>query len=295
MSRLLLLLPIVLLAACQSDRSPASSDLEAEIRAVTDAHPGVLFAVSVRDDSTGTTLDLNGDSLVHAASTMKVPVMIEVFRQAEAGRFTLDDSIPVKNTFTSVHDGSTYAIESDSDAEVYDLVGGQATVRYLVERMITLSSNLATNLLIEFVGADSVQATIERLGTTHMRVYRGVEDLPAYNAGLNNTATARDLAVLMHRIGRGEAVSPAADAEMRAILLRQHFNETIPAGLPGGMPVAHKTGFITGINHDAALVMPPEETPYTLVILTRGFALPDSAHAAGARISEVVYRALRGE
>ncbi len=292
MSRLLPLL-FVMLAACQPASLPERR-LADSLAAIAGAHPDVLFGIAVRDDATGTTFVLNGDSLMHAASTMKVPVMIETFRQAQQGRFSLDDSLVVKNTFTSIQDGSAYAVEDDSDPDVLARVGRRVTVRYLVERMITHSSNLATNILIEKVGADSVQATIEGLGTTHMRVYRGVEDIPAYRAGLNNTATARDLSLLMQKIGQGEAVGPAADAEMRAILLRQHYNETIPAGLPPGLPVAHKTGFITGINHDAALVLPPGQPPYTLVILTRGFESPDSAHAVGAHISRVVYGLLRG-
>lgn len=295
MSRLALL-SVLLLAACSPpDTAPPRSALEDSIRAVLAEHPGVLAGVSLRDALTGTTLDVNGDSLMHAASTMKVPVMIEVFRQAEAGRFSLDDPILVKNTFTSILDSSSYEIEDDSDVEVYDKLGQRVPIRYLVERMITVSSNLATNLLIELVGADSVQATIEKLGTERMRVYRGVEDLPAYRAGLNNTATARDLAVLMDKLGRGEAVSPEADRAMREILLRQQYNETIPAGLPEGTPVAHKTGFITGINHDAALVMPQDTPPYTLVILTRGFAEPEAAYAMGARITRLVHAALRSE
>ncbi len=292
-----LLVPVLMLAACtapDADDAAPGGALGDSIRAVVDAHPGVLFGISIRDSLTGADFDLNGDSLLHAASTMKVPVMIEVFRQAEAGRFSLDDPIAVKNTFTSILDGSEYEIADDSDVEVYDKLGQDVPIRYLVERMITVSSNLATNLLIELVDADSVQATIEKLGTTHMRVYRGVEDIPAYRAGLNNTATARDLATLLGALGRGEAVSPEADAEMRAVLLRQQFNETIPAGVPNGVPVAHKTGFITGINHDAALVLPPGTPPYTLVVLTRGFADPEEAHAVGARISRIVYTALRG-
>ncbi len=295
MPRLFLLSPLLLFMACSSPDTPtASSALEDSIRAITDAYPDVLFGISVRDDSTATVLDINGDSLMHAASTMKVPVLIELFKQAEAGRFSLDDSIPVANSFTSIHDGSTYEIEDDSDAEIYDLLGQQATIRYLMERMITVSSNLATNLLIEKVGAENVQATIESLGARNMHVYRGVEDIPAFRAGLNNTATAHDLAVLLQAIGKGEAVSGSADAEIREILLRQQYDETIPAGLPENVRVAHKTGFITGINHDAALVLPPNAPPYTLVILTRGFAEPEAAHAAGARISRIVYAALRG-
>jgi beta-lactamase class A len=291
------LLSLVLLAACSSPDPSAqpdriASDLGARIDSLASTHPDALIAVSIRDPHTGVALHRNGDSLLHAASTMKVPVLIELFRQAEAGRFSLDDSVVVKNEFTSILDGSAYVIEDDSDEATYELLGTRQPIRMLAERMSIVSSNLATNLLIELVGADSVQATIERLGTTHMRVYRGVEDIPAYRAGLNNTATSRDLALLMEHLGAGTAVSPSADAEMRDILLRQRYDEMIPTGLPG-VAVAHKTGWITGIRHDAALVLPDGSPPYALVVLTRDVPTPEQADALGAEIARAVHAALR--
>lgn len=288
---------LMLLAACTPpDASDAptvdTAALAARIDAIASAHPDALVAVSVRDAHTGTEWHRNGDSLVHAASTMKVPVMIELFRQAGEGRFSLDDSLAVKNTFTSILDGSPYAIEDDSDRRTYEQIGERLSLRELIERMTVVSSNLATNLLVEHVGADSVQATIERLGTRRMRVYRGVEDIPAYRAGLNNTATAADLSLLMQRLGAGTAVDPHADSAMVEVLLRQRYNEMIPAGIPGAR-VAHKTGWITGIRHDAALVMPQGAPPYALVILTRGFDAPNTADALGAEIAHHVHALLR--
>jgi beta-lactamase class A len=291
-----LLVACLMLAACSAPRPAPVPDVTAALEQRVDAlvapYPDALVAVSVRDAHTGTTWHRNGDSLVHAASTMKVPVMIELFRQAEAGRFSLDDEVTVKNTFTSILDGSPYAIETDSDQQTYDQIGQKLTIRELIERMTVVSSNLATNLLIEHVTADSVQATIERLGARRMRVYRGVEDIPAYRAGLNNTATAADLSLLMQALGEGRAVSPRADAEMVEVLLRQRYNEMIPAGIPVAQ-VAHKTGWITGIRHDAALVVPPDAPSYALVVLTRGFEDPATADTLGAAIAREVHALLR--
>ena len=270
------------------------AELSADLAAVRAAHPGVLLAVAVRDRATGVTLDLDADSVVHAASTMKVPVMVELFRQAEAGTLSLDDGLAVENRFRSIVDGSEYAIEDDSDDSLRLFLGQTMTLRALNERMITVSSNLATNLLIQHVGAERVQATMERLGTTRMRVRRGVEDNLAYRAGLNNVTTARDLATVLDRLAHGEAVSPAADAEMRAVMRRQRFNEQIPAGLPPGTPVAHKTGWITRHAHDAAIVEPVGQAPYVLVVLTRGFDGKADADRAIADIARRTHARLRG-
>jgi beta-lactamase class A len=162
-------------------------------------------------------------------------------------------------------------------------------VRELMRRMIDRSSNLATNALIELVGATRVTATAAALGAPGMRVLRGVEDGKAYEAGLSNTTTARALASLMRAIETGRAGDSASTAAMRAILLGQQFNDEIPAGLPPGTPVAHKTGSITAVRHDAAIVYPPGRAPYVLVILTRGIPDPETASALMADISRLVW------
>jgi beta-lactamase class A len=233
---------------------------------------------------------LNSDADYHAASTMKVPVMIELFRQADAGTLSLDEQLPIKNEFHSIVDGSVYqlSVGDDSDADVYKAVGKTLSLRQLCEYMITVSSNFAANLLIERLGAKNVQATADRLGATGMHVLRGVEDQKAFDKGMNNTTTAFALATLLWRIQAGTAVSKKADAEMVAILERQHFNDGIPAGLPPGTPVAHKTGSITKIHHDAAIVYGPRH-PYVLVVLTRGIEDQKQSAALIASISKAVW------
>lgn len=224
---------------------------------------------------------------------MKVPIMIEVYRQAQAGRFSLSDSLEVRNEFRSIVDGSPYAIGDDSDDALYEQLGQPMAICALVERMITVSSNLAANLLIDYVSADSVQQTLRRLGAERTKVLRGVEDLKAYRQGLNNEATAADLARLLSALQRGTAVSTEADREIIGILKRQEHNAMIPAGLPADAEAAHKTGWITRIHHDAAIVYPAEGAPYVLVVLTEG--LDEQARSAelGAEVARAVHRALR--
>ncbi|GAB5517899.1 MAG: serine hydrolase [Rhodothermales bacterium] len=263
------------------------------VEAIAAEHPEATIAVAVRDVSTETTYDRNADRLFHAASTMKIPVMIEVYRRVYEGTMALGDTLLVKNEFRSIVDGSLFSIEDDSDDAIYEQLGQYKTVGDLVYDAIIVSSNLATNLLIDTLTADRVQATMEGLGTTQMQVLRGVEDIKAFRQGLSNRATAADLAIQLEALREGRAVSPEQDRAMLDILLDQRFNDMIPAGLPEGTPVAHKTGWITGIHHDAALVMPQDADPYTLVILTEGFEDDEVSARVGASIAEAVHGVLR--
>src|SRR5207253_9912400 len=142
----------------------------------------------------------------------------------------------------------------DSETELYKAVGQTRTLTQLCALMITVSSNLATNLLIEKLGVENIRSTIHEFGADGMNVLRGVEDQKAFDKGMNNTTSARGLAVLLEALAKGRAFDPAASRQMIAILQRQTFNEGIPAGLPAGTRIAHKTGEITKIHHDAAIV-----------------------------------------
>jgi beta-lactamase class A len=252
---------------------------------------GAVIGVAFHDLQTSDTLYLNAAESFHAASTMKVPVMIELYRRIDAGGLRLDQGILLVNQFGSIVDGSPYSLDAgdDSDSSAYRLAGSRVPVRDLIDRMIARSSNLATNALIELVGATNANATAHMLGARDIRVLRGVEDDKAFRAGLNNTTTARDLAVLLEAIETGRAASPSSCARMRDIMLGQEFNTEIPAGLPAGTKVAHKTGWITGVLHDAAIVYPPGRRPYVLVVLTRGITDREQARLLIADISRLVY------
>jgi beta-lactamase class A len=222
---------------------------------------------------------------------MKVPVMVELFRRAAKGSFRMDQGLLLVNHFASIVDGSPYALDkgSDSDSTLYARIGDRVRVDSLLRLMITRSSNLATNTLIALVGAEAVTQTMRGLGASRIQVLRGVEDGKAFDKGLNNTATARDLAIILRAIQEGKAAPPAATREMLSILLAQEFNERIPAGLPPGVRVAHKTGDITAIAHDAAIVYPPGRKPYVLVVLTRGIRDSKRSDSLIADLSAMIY------
>ncbi len=283
----MLVLPLAFTLLAQS---PTTAPLEARLRHIIQSS-GAEIAVAYRALDGSRELFIDADMPFHAASTMKVPVMIELFRQARTGKLSLDEQLPVRNEFHSIVDGTPYTLSEgdDSDTEVYAAVGRSLTLRHLCELMITVSSNFAANLLIERVGVENVRRTVTALGADGMQVLRGVEDQKAFDKGMNNTTTARGLAVLLDRIAHGTAVDATADSEMLAILKRQKFNDAIPAGVPEGTVVAHKTGSITRIHHDAAIVFAAR--PYVLVLLVRGIEDQKKSAALMAELSRAVYDA----
>ena len=275
---------LLLLISCATSPKP---DLASSIDAVLAQHPQQTIAVAYYDLATGTTFARNEGVVFHAASTMKVPVMLGIFEAATRGELRLDQPVMVRNQFVSILDGSTYALESreDSDAALYDEIGRELPLENLVRRMIVRSSNLATNIVIELIGAKRVMALMKAIGANDIQVLRGVEDDKAYHAGMNNTVTAHDLMLVFKTLGERKAVSAEASAMMLDILAAQEFNDGIPGGLPKGTPVAHKTGSITAISHDAGLV----NGEYVLVVLTKGFKKNEDAEKVIAEISRIVW------
>jgi beta-lactamase class A len=270
------------------------SPLEATLRSLI-AASGAEVAVALRTLDGKAEVLIDPDKPFHAASTMKVPVMIELFRQAKAGTVSLAESLVIRNEFRSIVDGSTYKLSEgdDSDSAIYAALGKSLTLEQLNEAMITVSSNFATNLLIEKLDVAKIRATVTRLGASGMQVLRGVEDQKAFDQGLNNSTKARGLLVLFERLAHGRAVDAKSDAAMIAVLERQKFNDAIPAGLPAGPPaikVAHKTGNITRIHHDAGIVF--AKRPYVLVVLVRGIQEQKESAALMASISSAVYARL---
>ncbi|MGE5350456.1 MAG: serine hydrolase, partial [Acidobacteriota bacterium] len=250
------------------------------------------FALAFKDvQNPETTILINADEVFHAASTMKTPVMIEVFRQAAMGNFSLDDSIVVKNEFKSIVDGSTFsmAIDRDGGEGLYDYINKKRTIRQLVFEMITVSSNLATNILIDLVKAENAQNTMLSIGAKSIKVLRGVEDMKAFDKGLNNTTTARDLMIIFDQIAKGSVVSKEACREMTDILISQKFQEVIPAKLPKGVKVAHKTGSVDGIKHDSGFVILPDGRKYVLVLLSKNHTDMAQATEMLSNVSKIVY------
>ena len=288
------MLPLALLLLAASGTRDTSAALQTAARARIARDSGAVVAVVLQDPVSGLSLELNPDVRFHAASTMKLGVLLELGRRIDAGELRWNDSLPIKNEFASIVDGSGYFLDkgSDSDSTVYAAVGSRWSLRQLATRMIVRSSNLATNLLVERLDATRITTTIRSLHADSMLVLRGVEDGKAYEKGLNNTTTARDLAILLRALAEGRAVARSTGAELLGILEAQEFNDGIPAGLPPGTRVAHKTGEITATWHDAALVYPPDGKPYALVVLTR--QVPERARGVSlhADLARLVHAAV---
>ena len=253
------------------------------------------FAVAFQSlDNPDEQLLINANEEFHAASTMKTPVMLEVYKQSESGEMNLDDSILVKNEFYSIVDSSTYSLspEDDSYDALYEQLGAEQSIRDLVYHMIISSSNLATNIVIEEVGADQVTQTLRDLGANDIQVRRGVEDTKAYRQDLNNTTTAHDLMRLFEAIAQHKVVSAEGSQEMIDILLDQRFNDIIPAQLPADVKVAHKTGWITGLHHDSGIVYLPDGRSYVLVLLSKNLTDEEAGVQALADVSKILYNYL---
>lgn len=262
-----------------------------EIESLLRKNGQVRVGLAAHKLASGEELLIQPDAAFHPASTIKVCVMMEAFHQARQGLFGLEDWMPVKNEFSSLADGSLYSLspEDDSEKDLYERLGGTLPVRELVERMITVSSNLATNLLIERVTPERTTALMRELGADNVIVRRGVEDNQAFRQGLNNSATARGLMQMFIKLAKREVVSPEGSDEMIGVLSRQQFNEMIPAGVPTGTRVAHKTGWTGKFYHDAGIVYPSMGSPFVLAILTEGFEKEEAAHPFVASLAKIVY------
>src|SRR6202008_1955165 len=136
-------------------------------------------------------------------------------------------------------------------------------------QIITPSSTLATNLLLGVIGPESVTQTLKALHVNDgIELKRGVEDELAFEKGISNMVTADGLLRILVMLSAGKAFSPALSRRMMDILHGQEFNQGIPARLPKGARVAHKTGEISTVAHDAGVIYLPKRKPYSLVILT---------------------------
>jgi beta-lactamase class A len=270
----------------------SSQHLKSEITALFAATNGD-FSLAFRDLSdSNNQIFINEKESFHAASTMKTPVMIELFKQAHEGSFSLSDSLLVKNEFKSIVDGTLFSLDigRDDGEHIYEQMGQKRSIKDLLLDMIIYSSNLATNILIQLVGAANVNQTVRDYGARDIKVLRGVEDMKAYDAGLNNTTTAYDLMIIFEKLAKGEAVNKEASYEMIEILLQQTHRDIIPAKLPKDVKVANKTGFITGVHHDSGIVFLPDGRKYVLVLLSKNMGDSEAGRKMLAEVSRLIYK-----
>lgn len=246
---------------------PVASPLDAAVESALASFSGNV-AVVVADPVRGTTYEHGTDRVFASASLYKLAVMVEAYRQAAAGGLSLDDSTVTIEDEDMVDDG----VETDS--------GTTLSVRDALGRMITVSDNSCARALLRLLDIHQVNATAQALGLTATRINTGLPD--AERTADENTTSARDMERLFTGLVRGTVVSPAASAEMLAVLGRQQINDRLPSGLPDGTPIAHKTGNLESVAHDAGVITTPFG-PRVVVVLTDGFTdYADVVALAGA-------------
>ena len=288
----------------EEGKAPGLTEAKARIlRQALDAladGSGARFGIYAKDLSSGISISKNPSLAMHAASTMKTPVLLEVLRRADAGTLSLSDEVPVKNEFKSLVDGSPFSIdlEPETDGPTTKKLGGKATLEFLVTEMIVRSSNLAANIVLSLAGPANVQAFTDALGAPTVKVRRCVEDSKAFEKGVNNETDAAGMAAVMEAAVRSPKLSFAAKSKAWEILTGQTFNEEIPAGLhpQSGAVVGHKTGSISSVQHDAAVVRLPDGREYVLVLLADDFGATEEGrkrvYGAARKMSRAVWEAM---
>ncbi|HEV2017427.1 MAG TPA: serine hydrolase [Gemmatimonadaceae bacterium] len=269
--------------------------LRTQIEKIESESGAKAIAVALHDAETGFELHYKADRWFHAASTIKVPILLGAFAAINRGELLPHSRVHVRNRFLSVVENVPFRVESGRDANsaVHNAVGKMMRVDELAYHMITTSSNLATNLLLGVMGPDAVNRTLRELDVDDgIDLKRGVEDELAFEKGINNMVTADGLLRILVLLSEGKAFSPALSRRMMDILHGQEFNQGIPARLPKGARVAHKTGEISTIAHDAGVVYLPKRKPYVVVILTEWDPEGSGRSRTIAAISHTIYEFL---
>jgi beta-lactamase class A len=269
------------------------NSLYLSIQAIKKKHKLERLGISFYDSQTTLNWSYNADAYFHAASTIKLAVLAGVYREVFRGRLSADAPVHVRNKFASIVEGRPFTLNLDGEPtqEVAKHLGRTMSVRDLAYHMITTSSNFATNLLIDVVGVPAIQRALEDLKIEGILMLRAVSDEAAFQAGLSNQVTANGLLKLLRMIAEGRAWSPEICAQMLEIMLDQRFKSGIPAGLPGDAHVAHKTGNISTVHHDAGIIYMGNRNPYFLVILTQ-FPAESKRSAAVAEVSRDLFETL---
>ena len=252
------------------------------------------LAVAVYDTETQMSFRRHSDRWFHAASTIKVAILLGVHASIHHGWLLPHSRLHVRNRFRSAVDGRPFRVLADRDANsvVHEAVGKMLRISELALHMITTSSNLATNLLLDLVGLDTVQRSLDDLHVDGIDIRRGVEDERAFEYGINNRVTADGLVQLLRVIAEERAYSPELSRHMLDILHAQEFRSGIPARLPRAVRVAHKTGEISTVAHDAGVVYTPGRKPYVLAVLTEWSPDATGRSATIAEVSHAVYEML---
>jgi beta-lactamase class A len=277
------------------DQQEKTVELHRACERIMSESKAIAYAVALHDYQDGFRFAVNAERRFHAASTMKVAILLAIGRAIDEERVRPDDTLHVRNRFLSAADGSPFRIDPETDgyAPLHRLIGRAAKISDLAEWMIVSSSNLAANLLLDYLTVEYVREVLRAAGVNGLQLRRGVDDAKAFEQNFNNETTAQGLVELFAAL-RGDFLSKANRDRVINILLQQRFNSMLPALLPGHVSVAHKTGEISSACHDAGIIYLPEREPYILAVLTEVAAEADSRREAIAKVSEAIFQLVTG-
>ena len=276
--------------------TPLVADLADGVRALVEARlpGGARVSVWAGEPGGSAWFEREADARHYAASTMKLPLLVAAHRLAERGALDLDRTVPVHNEHRSAYDGSVFSLDQDDDQddETWDRLGSEVDLRTLARHAVVKSGNLATDLLLEHVGTAEVAAVLRDAGCSPATVLpRGIGDAAAREHGLDNLVAAADLARVIGGVAARTLAGPETCAAVEAVLAAQEHRDQVPAGLPEGVYVANKTGWVDGVAHDVALVRPDDGAPYVLVVCTTADADEQTLYAVNAAVSRAVWEA----
>lgn len=253
------------------------SDLQLRLASASISAPGRV-GIEIKDLSTGFSSGYNADASMPAASTIKIPVMVEVFRQMSVGTLMLTRTV-----------GLQYTDKDDGSGDLcYARVGTRYSVKTLLWQMITESDNTATNMLIRLVGRHKINVTMRELGLTHTLLGDYIRTSSS-SVRYALRSSPRDMVSLLEAMARDQLVDPWSSREMLAILAGQQHNSLLPQPLPEGLPIAHKTGSLHDTLNDVGVVYLDSE-PYVIAVMTTNLSSLPSGRRFIHNVSRLAYQ-----
>jgi beta-lactamase class A len=258
---------------------------------------GIVSVVARVSGEEAPRVSVDQDSRHYSASIMKLPILVAAHRLAERGVLDLDRPVRVHDDFESRNPGRRFTMDQDEDSDpaTWAALGRDVPLAELVHRMITVSGNLATNVVLDEVGVDEVAFVLADAGCSERTtIVRGIEDYLARDVGLDNLITADDMALLLVALADGRLAGADATTACERTLQAQEYRKGIPAGLPEGLLIGNKTGWISGVNHDVALVRAPGLPPVALAVLVSAPGTEEEREAGIARIAAAAWAEVVG-
>jgi beta-lactamase class A len=295
-ARLVLVFALALLCAKKvwaqlpSDR-PKESSARGQVEQLIQ-QTGAQVAVAFRSLDGSQDLFLHADEAFPAVpATIQVPVMIELYAEAQSGTLHLSDTVVVHNSFHSLVDGVTYQLDpkNDPDPGLYNSIGRPVTLQDLCEHMVARNSSLAADLLIEKLGVPRVRQRIEALHANGIELFRGLEPSKASDTKPENETTARAMLELLWALAKGQQANDDSSKQMMGMIARAAFEHAPTAGMPSD-PRAAQSVRLAGTGQQAMIVLGPH--PYVIVILVRGITNPETSAELMAQITHALAAAI---